>query len=224
MHTQGLVWASTCLACSAPTPPPHQMTIKKLLKTLEDVSAYVDGVANGTLAADSEVVALLQTAVNAAPALHSTAFDKIFNSQVRNSAAACSCLPLPAGACPSLPPHSRPARTHLRAHADRALRGCKTCCLWATPNRPSPTVSCCCNPEVQDMLPCPSPLTPHPQPSFFLSSLAGAGYACRSLPGQPDPHAAGPGRETPVGGHGSQLRGREARCLEEPPGLAVGVV
>jgi len=64
--------------------PFPQVTIKKLLKTLEDVSTYVDAVSKGTATADPEVIALLQSAMSAAPSLHSKAFDKIFNSQVRD--------------------------------------------------------------------------------------------------------------------------------------------
>ena len=60
------------------------MTIKKLLKTLDDVSAYVDEVTKGSTTADAEIISLLQKAVNAAPSLHSSAFDKIFNTQVQD--------------------------------------------------------------------------------------------------------------------------------------------
>ena len=67
-----------------PPPPTAQGTVKKLLRTLEDVIEYVDKVRAGSTAADPEVAHLLQDMVAAAPRLPLAAFDKMFNSQVQD--------------------------------------------------------------------------------------------------------------------------------------------
>lgn len=61
-----------------------EVTIKKLLKTLQGVGEYVDEVASGAKPRDAELIGLLQTAMAAAPALPPNAFGKVFSSQVQD--------------------------------------------------------------------------------------------------------------------------------------------
>merc|ERR1719198_2254674 len=61
-----------------------EMTIKKLLRTLESVSEYVDKVTKKEVAADADTIQLLQNAMSAAPRLPASAFEKIFTSQVQD--------------------------------------------------------------------------------------------------------------------------------------------
>ena len=61
-----------------------EMTIKKLLRTLESVSEYVDKVSKKEVAADADAIQLLQNAMSAAPRLPTSAFEKIFTSQVQD--------------------------------------------------------------------------------------------------------------------------------------------
>ena len=61
-----------------------QVTVKKLLRTLEGVSEYVTKVAQGALLPDAEAVQLLQDVMTAAPRLPAASFDKIFDSQTQD--------------------------------------------------------------------------------------------------------------------------------------------
>jgi len=61
-----------------------EMTIKKLLRTLESVSEYVDKVCKKEVAADADAIELLSNAMSAAPRLPTSTFEKIFTSQVQD--------------------------------------------------------------------------------------------------------------------------------------------
>jgi len=61
-----------------------ELTIKKLLRTLEGVMEHVEKVTTGNAEADPKVVRLLQDLVAAAPRLPAASFDKMFNAQVQD--------------------------------------------------------------------------------------------------------------------------------------------
>ncbi|KAL1507970.1 hypothetical protein AB1Y20_007574 [Prymnesium parvum] len=61
-----------------------EVTIKKLLRTLEGVMEHVEKVTQGKAEADPKVVRLLQDLVASAPRLPAAAFDKMFNAQVQD--------------------------------------------------------------------------------------------------------------------------------------------
>jgi len=61
-----------------------ELTIKKLLRTLEGVMEFVEKVTSGKAEADPKVVQLLQDLVASAPRLPTASFDKMFNSQVQD--------------------------------------------------------------------------------------------------------------------------------------------
>lgn len=61
-----------------------ELTIKKLLRTLDGVIEFVDKVAKGELPADPALVRLLQGLVTSAPELPPAAFEKMFASQVHD--------------------------------------------------------------------------------------------------------------------------------------------
>lgn len=61
-----------------------EVTVKKLLRTLEGVGEYVDKVSKGEITPDAETITLLQEAMSAAPRLPTSTFDKIFDSQVQD--------------------------------------------------------------------------------------------------------------------------------------------
>ena len=61
-----------------------EVTIKKLLRTIEGVGDYVDKVSRGDVVPDPAVIQLLQNAMTAAPNVPSSTFDKIFDSQVQD--------------------------------------------------------------------------------------------------------------------------------------------
>ena len=61
-----------------------EVTIKKLLRTLEGVGEYVEKVNQGEVTPDPRTITLLQEAMSAAPRLPTSTFDKIFNSQVQD--------------------------------------------------------------------------------------------------------------------------------------------
>lgn len=61
-----------------------EVTIKKLLRTIEGVGDYVDKASRGDVVPDPAVIQLLQNAMTAAPNVPSSTFDKIFDSQVQD--------------------------------------------------------------------------------------------------------------------------------------------
>merc|ERR1712087_591414 len=61
-----------------------ELTIKKLMRTLESVSEYVDKVCQKELEPEPEIIRALQTAIASAPRLPAAALDKIFDSQVHD--------------------------------------------------------------------------------------------------------------------------------------------
>lgn len=61
-----------------------ELTVKKLLRTLDGVIEFVEKVTKGDLPADPVVVRLLQDLVAAAPKLPTAAFEKMFSSQVQD--------------------------------------------------------------------------------------------------------------------------------------------
>jgi len=61
-----------------------ELTIKKLLRTLEGVMEHVDKVTSGAQLPNPRVVKLLQDVVASAPRLPAAAFDKMFNAQVQD--------------------------------------------------------------------------------------------------------------------------------------------
>ena len=61
-----------------------ELTVKKLLSTLEGVTEHVAKVVNGQATADPEVVRLLQQLVASAPRLPTESFGKMFNTQVQD--------------------------------------------------------------------------------------------------------------------------------------------
>lgn len=61
-----------------------ELTIKKLLRTLESVSEFIDKVTQKEVEPNPELITLLQKAMASAPRLPATAFDKIFESQVQD--------------------------------------------------------------------------------------------------------------------------------------------
>ena len=61
-----------------------ETTVKKLLRTLEGVTDYVEKVVNGNATADPAVVRLLQQLVASAPRLPTESFGKMFNTQVQD--------------------------------------------------------------------------------------------------------------------------------------------
>jgi len=75
---QGVVPAGTAEFDSVET------TVKKLLRTLEGVTDYVEKVTKGEATADPAVVRLLQQLVASAPRLPTESFGKMFNTQVQD--------------------------------------------------------------------------------------------------------------------------------------------
>ena len=61
-----------------------EVTVKKLLRTLEGVTDHVEKVVNGNATADPAVVRLLQQLVASAPRLPTESFGKMFNTQVQD--------------------------------------------------------------------------------------------------------------------------------------------
>jgi len=61
-----------------------EATVKKLLRTLEGVTDYVDKVTKGEATAEPAVVRLLQQLVASAPRLPAESFGKMFNTQVQD--------------------------------------------------------------------------------------------------------------------------------------------
>jgi len=61
-----------------------EITIKKLLRTLDGGMEYVDKVKSGVVTADHSVIGLMQEMMAAAPRLPASNFDAMFNSQVQD--------------------------------------------------------------------------------------------------------------------------------------------
>lgn len=61
-----------------------ETTVKKLLRTLEGVTDYVEKVVSGAATAEPSVVRLLQQVVAAAPCLPTESFGKMMNTQVQD--------------------------------------------------------------------------------------------------------------------------------------------
>uniref|UniRef100_A0A6U5GMC1 Eukaryotic translation initiation factor 3 subunit F n=1 Tax=Calcidiscus leptoporus TaxID=127549 RepID=A0A6U5GMC1_9EUKA len=61
-----------------------ELTIKKLMRTLDSLSEYVDKVTTKEVEPEPEVIRALQRAMASAPRLPAAAFDKIFDSQVHD--------------------------------------------------------------------------------------------------------------------------------------------
>jgi len=61
-----------------------ELTVRKLMRTLEGVGDHVDKMLRKEVQPDAEMVELLQKAMAAAPRLPTTSFDKVFDAQVQD--------------------------------------------------------------------------------------------------------------------------------------------